>query len=107
MGEEAAGRAFEFRITGMIGGFLSVILAVLGAVAMMAKVFLLAYVVYGLALLVGVPLIFYSIRPLHKALTIIRERHGISAKARMPWSVLNRAEAFDRWILENGNRNQK
>lgn len=61
-----------------------------------------AYVAYGLALLVGVPLALYSIVPLHQAMEVVRHRYNLSAKTtKFPLTTLGRPEEFDRWIREN------
>lgn len=101
MGEEAANSAYDFRMFGSVAGWLMLALAGGGAAAMLARNFPLAYTVYGIALLVAAPLTFCTIRPLHKALTIVRKRYGLPSGIRMPWSVLSRTEDFDRWVLEN------
>lgn len=101
MGEEAAGSAYDFRVLAALTGWTMLTLAGLGVLATVARAFPLAYASYGLVLLAVLPLTFFTIRSLHKALTVIRRRYGLPTGVRMPWSVLARTEAFDRWVLEN------
>lgn len=109
MGEEAAGYIFQFRVLGITACALVVGLQTVAIAAMAAHAFLAAYVVYGVVLLVAVPMIFYSIRPLHKGMTIIRQRYGVPfrTRTRFPWSSLTRPEVFDRWILENRTESRR
>lgn len=108
MGEDAARHIFQFRVLALSACALVVGLQTAAIAAMVAQAFAAADVMYCALLLVALPLLFYSIRPLHKGMTIIRKRYGLpfQTRTRWRWSTLARTEAFDQWILESKSANE-